>query len=106
MRYLAALSIACVLGFLLLWAGARIALIVSSPERVANEYTVGQRFDLCGYQVDSRYAIAGYDLDEWHGDRCNRMSKLDHCLLGCLERAGTIEIAASCYEECVQGRSH
>jgi len=104
MRYLAALSIASVLGFILFWAGARLAVLVSGPERQANDFTVGQRFDLCGYQVDSRYAIAGYDLDEWKGDRCNRMSELDHCILGCLERAGTVEIAAACYEECVRGR--
>ena len=48
--------------------GARIAVIVSSsPERVANDYTVGQRFDLCGYQIDSRFALAGYDLDDGRG---------------------------------------
>ena len=104
MRYLVALSIACGLALLLFWAGARIALIVSGPERVANDYTVGQRFDLCGYQVDSRYAVAGYDLDDWKADRCQRMSDLDHCVLGCLEGAGTVEVAAACYEGCVRSR--
>ncbi len=104
MRHLAALLFACVLTFLLFWAGARIAQIVSGPERIANDYTVGQTFDLCGYRVDSRYAMAGYELEDWQGDRCRRMSELDHCVLGCLERAGTVEIAAGCYEECVRKR--
>jgi hypothetical protein len=104
MRYLAALLIACGLTFLLLWAGARIATIVSGPERVANDYTVGQEFDLCGYSVDSRFAMAGYDLADWQDERCKEMSDLDHCVLGCLERAGTVEIAATCYEECVRKR--
>jgi hypothetical protein len=104
MRYLAALSIAIGIAFFLFWAGARIAQIVSGPERVANEFTVGQRFDLCGYQVDSRFAIAGYALDDWQADRCKDMSDLDHCVLGCLQGAGTVEIAASCYEDCVRGR--
>lgn len=102
MRYLAALALACVLTACLLWAGAKIAIVVSGPERVANDYTVGQRFDLCGYQVDSRYAIAGYDLDEWQEERCRRLSDLDRCVLGCLERAGTVQIAEACYPDCVQ----
>ena len=102
MRYLTALLIACGLTFLLLWLGARIAVLVSGPERVANEYTAGQRFDLCGYRVDSRYAVAGYDLEQWKGERCRNLSDLDHCLLACLEQAGTVEIASACYEQCVQ----
>lgn len=104
MRYFAALVIASGLTFLLLWGGARIALIVSGPERLANDFTVGQKFDLCGYEVDSRFAMAGYELADWQDDRCQRMSDLDHCVLGCLSRAGTVEIAASCYEDCVQQR--
>lgn len=105
MRYLAALAIACAITALLFWGGAKIALLVSGPERVANDYTVGQRFDLCGYQVDSRYAIAGYDLDEWQDERCQHLSDLDRCVLGCLEQAGTIEIAEACYLDCVKRSS-
>ena len=104
MRYLSALLLACGLTFLLLWGGARIAILVSGPERVANDYTVGQKFDLCGYAVDSRFAMAGYELEDWQDERCKSMSALDHCVLGCLERAGTVEIAAGCYEECVRKR--
>lgn len=102
MRYLAALAIACVLTAFLFWAGAKIAILVSGPERVANDYTVGQRFDLCGYEVDSRYAIAGYDLEAWQDERCQRLSDFDRCVLGCLEQAGTIEIAAACHPGCVK----
>lgn len=105
MRYLAALALACVLTTFLLWAGAKIAMIVSGPERVANDFTVGQRFDLCGYRVDSRYAIAGYDLEQWQDERCRNLSDLDRCVLGCLEQAGTIEIAEACYPDCVKQSS-
>ena len=104
MRHLVALVVACLFTALLFWAGARLSILVSGPERVANDYTVGERFDLCGYSVDSRYAVAGYDLEAWQGARCQRLSDLDHCVLGCLSRAGTIEIASSCYPECVKRR--
>lgn len=102
MRYLAALAIACALTAFLFWGGAKIAILVSGPERVANDYTVGQRFDLCGHQVDSRYAIAGYDLEEWQDERCQHLSDLDLCVLGCLEQAATIEIAEACYPDCTK----
>ncbi|MBY0399839.1 hypothetical protein K2X89_06055 [Myxococcota bacterium] len=102
MRYLAALAIACVLTAFLFWAGAKIAILVSGPEREANDYTVGQRFDLCGYQVDSRSAIAGYDLEEWQDERCRRLTEFDRCVLACLEGAGTIEIAEACQPDCVK----
>lgn len=105
MRYLAALALACGLTALLLWVGARIAIVVSGPERVANDYTVGQRFDLCGHSVDSRYAMAGYDLETWTDERCRNLSDLDECVLACLEQAGTIEIARDCYPQCVPARA-
>jgi hypothetical protein len=102
LRYLASLVLACALTAFLLWAGAKIASIVSSPESGNNDFTVGQRMYLCGYQVDSRYAVAGYDLEEWKGDRCRNLSTLDRCILGCLEKAGTVETASACYANCVE----
>ncbi len=101
MRYLSALGIAVVLVFLLLWVGSWIAEIVRQPDRQINDFTVGRKMDLCGYQVDMRHEAAGYDLDEWKGERCDRLSELDRCLLSCLSRARTIEIGAACYEDCV-----
>lgn len=101
MRYLAALSIAGLMLFLAFWVGAKIATSVSQPNRLNDDFTVGQRMDLCGYQVDIRHRGAGYDLDVWTGSRCESLSELDRCVLECLSRAGTIEIGAGCYADCV-----
>lgn len=104
MRYLVALGLAIVATALLFVGGARIAQLVSGPERTPNDFTVGARFDLCGYSVDSRHELAGYALKDWQGERCRNLSKLDHCVLGCLQEAPTVEVAASCYEACVERR--
>lgn len=101
MRFVVAFLLACALTALLTVAGARIAVLVSGGEGRANDYTVGQRRDLCGYQVDSRYAIAGYRLDVWQGERCRTLSELDRCVLECLQDAGTVSIAARCNKRCV-----
>lgn len=101
MRYVAALAIAALLTALFFVGGARIAVLVSGPERDANDFTTGARFDLCGHSVDSRFAIAGYDLKQWRGERCRALSTLDRCLLACLEKAATVEIAEGCYPTCV-----
>jgi len=105
MRYLIALLIACASTFVLFWVGARVATMVSGPERGANDFTVGQQRLICGYQIDTRYALAGYDLDAWDESRCAFLGKLDRCVLGCLEQAGTVEIASACYEDCVRDPS-
>jgi hypothetical protein len=102
MRYLMAMCVAGVLLFLAFWVGARIAVMVSQPNRMADDFTVGQKMDLCGYQVDIRHAAAGYDLDAWTGSRCESLSELDRCILACLSAAGTIEIATACYSDCVE----
>jgi len=102
MRHLIALLVASVLAFGLFWVGARIAVMVSGGEGRSNDFTAGQHLLLCGHSVDSRHAMAGYDLRQWEGDRCKSLSDLDRCLLRCLERAGTVEIAKACYPECVQ----
>lgn len=101
MRYLSALAIAGVSLFVVFWVGSRVVTMVAQPHRDQNDFTVGARFDLCGYTVDSRYALAGYDLNEWRGDRCDQMSQLDHCVLGCLSVAGTVETASACYSDCL-----
>lgn len=102
MRFLAALLGAVVVTVVLTWVGARIARVASGPENGVNDFTVGQRFVLCGHAIESRMELAGYDLDQWTGERCRNLSALDHCLLSCLERAVTIEIAEGCYERCVK----
>ena len=101
MRYLAALCVAAGLLFLVFWLGSRIAVIVSQPDRQYNDFTVGRKMDLCGHAVDMRHAAAGYDLDEWKGERCRSLSRLDHCVLECLSAAGTVKIATACYSDCV-----
>jgi hypothetical protein len=101
MRYLTAMCVAGVLLFLAFWVGARIAAMVSQPNRLPDDFTVGQKMDLCGYQVDIRHRAAGYDLDVWSGPRCDSLSKLDECVLECLSEAGTVEIATACYSDCV-----
>jgi hypothetical protein len=101
-RYLGALLGAIVVTVVLTWVGARIARVTSGPETAVNDFTVGQRYVLCGHAIEARMAMAGYDLDQWTGERCRHLSKLDQCLLACLERAGTVEIAEGCYERCVK----
>lgn len=101
-RYLAALLGAVVVTIALTWVGARIARVTSGPENAVNDFTVGQRYVLCGHAIESRMALAGYDLDQWTGERCRNLSALDRCLLYCLERAVTVEIAEGCYERCVR----
>ncbi|HPG24009.1 MAG: hypothetical protein H6748_07260 [Spirochaetaceae bacterium] len=102
MRYLAALGIASLLLFLAFWGGAIVVRLVAGPHLTQNEFTVGRKLDLCGYAVDIRHEISGYDLDEWRGEgRCERLSELDRCVLGCLEAAGTIEIGARCWDDCL-----
>ena len=101
MRYIIALTIAASLLFLAFWAGSRISILVTQPDREHNDFTVGRKMDLCGYQVDMRHEMAGYDLRQWRGSRCDSLSELDHCVLQCLSEAGTVEIAVACYPECV-----
>jgi hypothetical protein len=100
-RYLVAAIFALALVFTLLWVGSWIATIVLQPDRQQNDFTVGRRMDLCGYAVDMRHAAGGYDLDEWSGERCRSLSALDRCILSCLSEAGTVEIGAACYSDCL-----
>ena len=86
---------------MLLWTGSWIASIVRQPHRQNNDFTVGRKMDLCGYAVDMRHSASGYDLDRWKGRRCESLSELDHCILECLSAAGTIEIGAACFTDCV-----
>jgi hypothetical protein len=100
-RFLIALVLAVSLVFLMLWIGSWIATTVSQPHRQYNDFTVGRKMDLCGYQVDMRHVGGGYDLQKWEGERCDSLSELDGCLLDCLSKAGTIEIGAACYSDCL-----
>lgn len=104
MRYLLALAVAAVLLAVSLWIGSRISTSVSQGTRIDEEFLRGVSVNLCGYEVDSRHSLAGYDLDQYRGSRCESLSELDHCILGCLSTAGTIESAADCYDECVAER--
>lgn len=101
MRYLMALLVAAALVFGALWAGSWISTTVSPPHRQFNDFTVGRLMDLCGYKVDMRHVGGGYDLGRWRGTRCDALSELDHCVLKCLSVAGTIEIGAACFSDCV-----
>lgn len=102
MRYLASLCIAVGLLFGLFWIGSRIAIMVSGPHLDQNDFTVGQKLDLCGYAVDIRHEISGYELDEWRGEgRCRSLSELDRCVLECLSQAGTVEIGERCWPDCL-----
>ena len=101
MRHLVALGVAAVLLFLALWLGAWINRLVTQPHREQNDFTVGRKQDLCGFQVDVRHEASGYDFDEWQGSRCERLSELDRCLLSCLADAGTVAIGARCFDDCV-----
>jgi hypothetical protein len=101
MRYFLALLTAALLVFAALWTGSWVANTVRTPHRDYNDYTVGRKMDLCGYEVDMRHAGGGYDLDRWKGAHCNFLSELDHCVLKCLANAGTVEIGAACFSDCV-----
>lgn len=102
MRLIAAFFAASLLVFVIFWVGSRIAAMVEQPHREHNDFTVGEKMSLCGRIVDTRHQVSGYDFDEWQGSRCDSLSKLDECLLECLSRAGTLEIGAACYSDCVQ----
>jgi hypothetical protein len=102
MRLIAAFVAASLLVFVIFWVGSRIAVMVEQPHREHNDFTVGEKMSLCGRVVDTRHKVSGYDFDEWQGSRCESLSKLDECLLECLSRAGTLEIGAACYSDCVQ----
>lgn len=101
MRYVMALLLAASLVFGAFWIGSWISTLVGGPHRDFNEFTVGRRMDLCGYAVDMRHAGGGYDLKQWTGVRCDALSELDRCMLECLSAAGTIEIGAACFSDCV-----
>ena len=102
MRYLGALVLALVIVFGLFWVGARIAIMVSQGSSESADFLRGRKVDLCGYQVDTRHSLAGYELDDWKGDRCEALSRLDRCVLACLAEAEAVEIAATCYPDCVE----
>ncbi len=101
MRLIGAFCFALFLVFVVLWLGSRVAHMVEQPHREHNDFTIGEKMFLCGYVVDTRHKVSGYDFDEWQGHRCKSLSKLDKCLLECLAGAGTLEIGASCYSSCV-----
>ena len=102
MRYVASLAIALGLLFLVLWGGSQIAIMVSQGSSESADFLRGRELDLCGYSVDARFNLAGYDLGNWKGDRCEELSQLDRCVLSCLANAGAIEIARGCYPGCVK----
>ena len=101
MRYFASLVLS--LGFLVfvLWVSSQIAISVSQGSSESADYLRGRKIDRCGYQVDARFGLAGYDLDEWEGSRCEDLSELDRCVLECLSQSGAIEIAQGCFTRCV-----
>jgi hypothetical protein len=101
MRLVGAFFVAVVLAFGAFWIASRVALIVEQPDREHNDFTVGEKMMLCNRVVDTRHMISGYDFDEWQGSRCNQLSELDECLLDCLSRAGTLEMGARCYSQCL-----
>lgn len=102
MRYLAAFGLALIMVFAVLWGGSQIAIMVSQGSAESADFLRGRELDLCGYSVDARFNLAGYDLDEWQGDRCEELSGLDRCVLSCLANAGAIEIARECYPVCLR----
>ena len=101
MRYLGSMVLAGLVLFLAFWAAGRLAVSVSQGSSEQTDFLAGRKLDLCGYSVDARFGLAGYDLGEWRGRRCDRLSELDECLLRCLSRAGAIEVAEDCYDLCV-----
>lgn len=102
MRYLASLVLALGLLALAFWIAAQIAIMVEQGSSESADYLRGRELDLCGYKVDARHGLAGYDLEEWKGDRCDSLSELDECVLECLSKAGAVEIAAGCFPSCVK----
>lgn len=101
LRYAVAAAFAVGVVFVLFWIGSWLAGVIEQPHRVQNDYTAGVERDLCGYAVDLRHEISGYDFDQWQGERCDDLSDLDRCILECLADAGTIEIGADCYPDCL-----
>lgn len=101
MRYLLALGIAVVLLVVILWVASQIAISVSQGTGIEEEFLRGETEILCGYEIDSRHSLAGYDFDQWKAERCEELSSLDHCVLGCLSTAGTVEVARDCYPRCL-----
>ena len=101
MRLLAAFLFASFLVFAVFWLASQIAASVEQPHREHNDFTVGEKMSLCGYIVDTRHQVSGYDFDEWQGRRCKSLSRLDKCVLDCLSRAGTLPIGEACYPICV-----
>lgn len=101
LRYAVAAALALGVVFVLFWIGSWLAGVIEQPNRLQTEFTVGVTRDLCGYEIDVRHEIGGYDLDQWQGERCDDLSELDHCILSCLADAGTIEIGAACYRDCL-----
>lgn len=102
MRFIAAFMVASLLAFLAFWGAAWIAEVVDQPDREYNDFTIGDKMMLCGRVVDTRHMLSGYDFDDWQGARCESLSKLDECLLDCLARAGTLDMGALCYPNCVE----
>jgi len=102
MRYFASLLVSLGLLVFVLWVGSQIAIMVSQGSSESADFLRGRKLDLCGYEVDARFGLAGYDLDEWKGERCERLSELDLCVLSCLEAAGAVEIAEDCFPQCVE----
>jgi hypothetical protein len=102
MRYLGSLVASVLLLFAVFWIGSQIAIMVSQGSNDGTDYLRGRKLDLCGYQVDSRHSLAGYALDDWKGERCEELSKLDRCVLSCLEAADAVEIGEDCYSDCVR----
>jgi hypothetical protein len=101
MRLISAFVVAVCLVFVIFWVGARVAAMVEQPHREHNDFTVGEKMSLCGHIVDTRHMVSGYNFDEWQGRRCELLSNLDICLLECLSEAGTVEIGAACFSNCV-----
>ena len=96
------LIVAAVVLFLAFWAAGRLAISVNQGSSESADFLAGQKIDRCGYSIDARFGLAGYDLDEWKGSRCDSLSALDECLLTCLSAAGALEIAQDCYDACWQ----
>lgn len=102
MRYLVSLVVAVALVFVAFWIGSKIAIMVSQGNDENFDFVRGTTSNLCGYEVDHRHSLAGYDLDEWRGERCERLSALDRCLLECLSNAEVVEVAKGCFSQCVE----
>jgi len=101
MRFIGAFVAAIGAAFMIFWVGAKLAGSVAAPHTEHNDFTVGRKMMLCNRVVDTRHEQSGYDYDEWKGDRCKNLSRLDECLLDCLSRAGTLEIGEACFSDCV-----